>query len=141
MITPQDKTMRPREAKPFTRFVTTVDQVRPKRLPLTRRISETVCRYGPLPPAGDLKPERLIRRLESDKKTVQAKIAVHKRMADGTVKEKAFLCNVGASLQDLELRRREVRPQLGATRAELGERIPYDPGVEAGRDRIGDPGH
>jgi 3-dehydroquinate synthase len=40
----------------------------------TQRISETVCRYGPLPPAGDLEPGRLIRRLESDKKTVQGRV-------------------------------------------------------------------
>src|SRR5205085_11907927 len=33
--------------------------------------------------------------VRSDKRTVQAKIALHQRMANGTIKEKAYLCRPG----------------------------------------------
>ena len=38
--------------------------------------------------------------IRSDKKTIQAKIAIHQRMANGTVKPKAYLFKPGACLQD-----------------------------------------
>ncbi len=38
------------------------------------RIQKTICRYGSLPPAKDLQPDRLMARLSSDKKTVQGKV-------------------------------------------------------------------
>lgn len=38
------------------------------------RIRATVCRYGPLPSARDLQPERLFARLASDKKTMKGKV-------------------------------------------------------------------
>jgi type III restriction enzyme len=38
--------------------------------------------------------------IRTDKRTVQAKIAVHQRMANGTMKEKAYLFKPGQSLQD-----------------------------------------
>lgn len=38
------------------------------------RIQKTICRYGPLPGASDLEPEKLIARLSSDKKTLQGKV-------------------------------------------------------------------
>jgi type III restriction enzyme len=38
--------------------------------------------------------------VRSDKKSVQAKIAIHQRMANGTVKEKAYLFSPGQCLQD-----------------------------------------
>ncbi len=38
--------------------------------------------------------------IRSDKQTVQAKIAVHQRMANGTIKEKAYLFKPGQCLQD-----------------------------------------
>ncbi len=38
------------------------------------RIQRTICRYGPLPPAKDLDPDRLLSRLSSDKKTLQGKV-------------------------------------------------------------------
>jgi 3-dehydroquinate synthase len=34
------------------------------------RIRSLICRYGPLPPASDLDPDRLVDRLSKDKKTV-----------------------------------------------------------------------
>lgn len=37
-------------------------------------IQKTICRYGPLPTARDLQPDRLISRLSSDKKTLQGKV-------------------------------------------------------------------
>jgi 3-dehydroquinate synthase len=37
-------------------------------------IRKTICRYGPLPSAHDLDPDRLIARLASDKKTVHGKV-------------------------------------------------------------------
>ncbi|HEX3683755.1 MAG TPA: 3-dehydroquinate synthase [Bryobacteraceae bacterium] len=37
-------------------------------------IRKTICRYGPLPPADDLDPDRLIARLASDKKTLQGTV-------------------------------------------------------------------
>jgi|ERR1700761_1251692 len=37
-------------------------------------IRKTICRYGPLPPARDLHPDRLIARLASDKKTLQGTV-------------------------------------------------------------------
>lgn len=40
----------------------------------SKRIQKVICRYGPLPRANDLDPERLIARLTSDKKTLQGKI-------------------------------------------------------------------
>lgn len=38
------------------------------------RIRRVICRYGPLPPAGDLDPDRLIARFASDKKTLQGNV-------------------------------------------------------------------
>lgn len=38
------------------------------------RISKTICRYGPLPPAHDLNPDRLIPRMAGDKKTVHGQV-------------------------------------------------------------------
>jgi 3-dehydroquinate synthase len=38
------------------------------------RIQKTICRYGPLPTAKDLDPQRLIARLSSDKKTLKGKV-------------------------------------------------------------------
>lgn len=38
------------------------------------RIKATICRYGPLPPAADLDPDKLIAKLGSDKKTMQGRI-------------------------------------------------------------------
>lgn len=38
------------------------------------RIKRTVCRYGPLPSAKDLNPDRLIARLANDKKTIKGKV-------------------------------------------------------------------
>lgn len=38
------------------------------------RIQKVICRYGPLPPASDLDPDRLIARLASDKKTLRGKV-------------------------------------------------------------------
>jgi 3-dehydroquinate synthase len=38
------------------------------------RIKRVICRYGPLPPANELNPDRLIARLGSDKKTLQGKV-------------------------------------------------------------------
>lgn len=38
------------------------------------RIKKVICRYGPLPPANDLNPDRLIARFTSDKKTLQGKV-------------------------------------------------------------------
>ena len=40
----------------------------------SERIRRTVCRFGPLPSARDLDPDRLISRLASDKKTLQGKV-------------------------------------------------------------------
>jgi 3-dehydroquinate synthase len=37
-------------------------------------IRKTICRYGPLPAAGNLDPDRLIARLASDKKTIQGTV-------------------------------------------------------------------
>jgi 3-dehydroquinate synthase len=37
-------------------------------------IRKTICRYGPLPPADDLDPDRLVARLASDKKTLQGTV-------------------------------------------------------------------
>ena len=42
---------------------------------VTRQIVDSVELYGPIPPAADLSPERLLARLRSDKKTVRG--AVH----------------------------------------------------------------
>jgi 3-dehydroquinate synthase len=39
-----------------------------------RSIQNVICRFGPLPPANDLDPDRLIARLASDKKTLQGKV-------------------------------------------------------------------
>ncbi|HEX7360823.1 MAG TPA: 3-dehydroquinate synthase [Bryobacteraceae bacterium] len=38
------------------------------------RIRRVICRYGPLPPANDLDPDRLMARFASDKKTLQGKV-------------------------------------------------------------------
>jgi 3-dehydroquinate synthase len=38
--------------------------------PYAGRIRSLICRYGPLPPASDLDPDRLVDRLSKDKKTV-----------------------------------------------------------------------
>ena len=38
------------------------------------RIKKVICRYGPLPCANDLNPDRLIAKLSSDKKTLQGKV-------------------------------------------------------------------
>jgi 3-dehydroquinate synthase len=38
------------------------------------QIRSTICRYGPLPSAKDLVPERLLARLASDKKTMKGKV-------------------------------------------------------------------
>ncbi len=47
--------------------------------------------------------------VRSDKKTVQAKIAVHQRMADGGIKEKAYLFKMGQCLSD-----KSDRPEYGS---------------------------
>ena len=39
-----------------------------------KRIQQTICRYGPLPPVNDLNPDRLLARLASDKKTLAGKV-------------------------------------------------------------------
>jgi 3-dehydroquinate synthase len=39
-----------------------------------KAIEKTICRYGPLPKASDLNPDRLIERLASDKKTLQGHV-------------------------------------------------------------------
>ena len=39
-----------------------------------KRINNTVLAYGPLPPASQLNPDRLIGRLAQDKKTLQGKV-------------------------------------------------------------------
>ena len=51
-----------------------------------RRIRETICRYGPLPSARTLDPDRLMARLISDKKTLQGKIHFVLPTEIGTVK-------------------------------------------------------
>lgn len=38
------------------------------------RVQKTICRYGPLPPANHLDPDRLIASLAKDKKTLQGKV-------------------------------------------------------------------
>jgi 3-dehydroquinate synthase len=49
-------------------------------------IRRTICRYGPLPPAHNLDPDRLIARLASDKKTLQGKVHFVLPTAIGEVK-------------------------------------------------------
>lgn len=50
------------------------------------RIKKVICRYGPLPPASDLNPDRLLARLASDKKTLQGKVHFVLPIEVGTVK-------------------------------------------------------
>lgn len=50
------------------------------------RIAATICRYGPLPPAAHLEPDRLLARLASDKKTLQGKVHFVLPTAIGKVK-------------------------------------------------------
>ncbi len=50
------------------------------------RIQTVICRYGPLPSAEELDPDRLLARLGSDKKTVQGKIHFVLPTAIGEVK-------------------------------------------------------
>ncbi|MGH7170605.1 MAG: DEAD/DEAH box helicase family protein, partial [Gemmataceae bacterium] len=76
---------------------------------------------------------RVFLRLEevrSDKKTVQAKIALHQRMANGTVKEKAYLFKPGQCLQDKAERPEyatfvldEINPADGLVRFKNGVEI------------------
>lgn len=49
-------------------------------------IRQVICRYGPLPPANDLDPSRLIERLAGDKKTLQGKVHFVLPTAVGEVK-------------------------------------------------------
>jgi 3-dehydroquinate synthase len=49
-------------------------------------IRRTICRYGPLPPAHNLDPDRLIARLASDKKTLHGKVHFVLPTAIGAVK-------------------------------------------------------
>lgn len=53
----------------------------------SRRIAQTICAYGPLPGASDLNVDRLIARLDSDKKTLQGKVhfVLPTRIGDVTV--------------------------------------------------------
>ncbi len=51
-----------------------------------KRVQQTICRYGPLPPAGDLDADRLLARLGSDKKTLQGKIHFVLPVSIGEVK-------------------------------------------------------
>jgi 3-dehydroquinate synthase len=50
------------------------------------RIRRTICHYGPLPSVRDLKPERLLSRLASDKKTLAGKVHFVLPMKIGEVK-------------------------------------------------------
>lgn len=50
------------------------------------RVKRVICRYGPLPPAGDLNPDRLLARLASDKKTLHGKVHFVLPVEVGTVK-------------------------------------------------------
>jgi len=50
------------------------------------RIKQTICRYGPLPPVGDLDPDRLLARTAGDKKTLQGKIHFVLPVSIGEVK-------------------------------------------------------
>jgi 3-dehydroquinate synthase len=50
------------------------------------RIKSVICRYGPLPPAKDLDPVRLIERLAGDKKTLQGNVHFVLPTAIGDVK-------------------------------------------------------
>ncbi|MBV9760994.1 MAG: 3-dehydroquinate synthase [Acidobacteriaceae bacterium] len=49
-------------------------------------IQKTICGYGPLPPAQDLDPDRLLARLASDKKTIQGAVHFVLPTAIGTVR-------------------------------------------------------
>jgi 3-dehydroquinate synthase len=42
--------------------------------PSEKRIAETICRYGPIPTARHLDPDRLMQRLGSDKKTLAGEV-------------------------------------------------------------------
>jgi 3-dehydroquinate synthase len=50
------------------------------------RIRRVICRYGPLPPASNLDPARLLAKLASDKKTLQGKIHFVLPVSIGEVK-------------------------------------------------------
>ncbi len=50
------------------------------------RIRRVICRYGPLPPANNLDPARLLAKLSSDKKTLQGKIHFVLPVSIGEVK-------------------------------------------------------
>ncbi len=50
------------------------------------RIGKVICRYGPLPRANDLDPDRLITKLTSDKKTIQGNIHFVLPVSIGEVK-------------------------------------------------------
>jgi 3-dehydroquinate synthase len=50
------------------------------------RIAKVICRYGPLPAANDVDPDRLIAKLASDKKTLQGKIHFVLPVSIGEVK-------------------------------------------------------
>jgi type III restriction enzyme len=68
--------------------------------------------------------------IRSDKKTIQAKIALHQRMANGTVKLKAYLFKPGACLEDKAERPEyasfvvdEINPKDGTVRFKNGVEI------------------
>lgn len=50
------------------------------------RIRRLICRYGPVPPAGNLDAARLLAKLSSDKKTIQGKIHFVLPVSIGEVK-------------------------------------------------------
>ncbi len=51
-----------------------------------QRIQEVIFRFGPLPPASDLDPDRLLQRLDKDKKTMGGKVHFVLPTAIGEVK-------------------------------------------------------
>jgi len=79
--------------------------------------------------------------VRSDKKTVQAKIAVHQRMANGTIKEKAYLFRPGDCLQAKANRQEyasfvidEIRPADQTVRFKNG--IEVGTGQARGADQV-----
>jgi 3-dehydroquinate synthase len=50
------------------------------------RIAQLICRYGPLQPAANLDPDHLVRRLASDKKTMQGRVHFVLPVSIGEVK-------------------------------------------------------
>ena len=67
--------------------------------------------------------------IRSDKTTIQAKIAVHQRMANGTIKEKAYLFRPGESL-----RKKADRPEYETFLIDeidvVGQTVRFDNGIE-----------